>query len=191
MRIRPPSPALVISCLALLLALGGTSFAAINATGNAVNIVDPVTAANKAKVDATGKLQVNVNGTAGARPVAPSTPWSATASINPGTPALLIGPRSSPINLTSLSASLFFQAAATDIASVELHPFYVPGFATTCVNATPEPTLWVISRLTASAPFAVSFPTPLQYVPPVGTKGCLFAVALGDSVRFNASGFVS
>ena len=77
MRIRPPSPALVISCLALLLALGGTSFAAVNATGNAVNIVDPVTAANKAKVDTSGKLQVAVNGTAGARPVAPATPWSA------------------------------------------------------------------------------------------------------------------
>ena len=71
MRIRLPSPALVISCLALLLALGGTSFAAVNATGNAVNIVDPVTAANQAKVDSTGKLQVAVNGIPGARPVAP------------------------------------------------------------------------------------------------------------------------
>ena len=86
MRFRPPSPALVISCLALLLALGGTSFAAVSATGNSVNIVDPVTAANKAKVDASGKLQVTVNGTAGARPVAPATPWSAFSAYAPRAP---------------------------------------------------------------------------------------------------------
>jgi hypothetical protein len=191
MRIRPPSPALVISCLALLLALGGTSFAAVNATGSAVNIVDPVTAGNAAKVDATGKLQVNVNGTAGARPTAPSTPWSATALVPLGTPVLLVGPRTSPINVTSLSASLLDSAAATDVAQVQLYAFHVPGSATTCNNAAIDTRMWYIPRLTASAPFAVSFPTPVQLVPPAGTRGCLYALTSGNSAYVNASGFVS
>ncbi len=55
MRFALPSPALVVACLALLLAAGGVSYAA---TGNAINITDLVTAANKAKVDAAGKLNV-------------------------------------------------------------------------------------------------------------------------------------
>ena len=189
MRIRPPSPALVISCLALLLALGSTSVAAVNATGNAVNIVDPVTAANKAKVDTSGKLQVAVNGTAGARPVAPagrhSEPYSPSDTI------ALVGPKASPINVTSLSFSLSSSAAADATTSVQLLAYHVPSAATTCASATFDNVLWVIPRLT-SAPFAVSFPTPLQLVPPVGTKGCLVVFNFGaNAVDVNASGFVS
>ena len=191
MRIRPPSPALVISCLALLLALGGTSFAAVNATGSAVNITDPVTAANKAKVDGTGKLQVNVNGTAGARPVPPSTPWSADVSLPNGNYVSLVGPKSTPINLTSLSASLAGSAAATDITGILLQAWHVPGSATTCAITAFDRELWYIPRLTASAPFAVSFPTPIQLVPPAGTKVCLYARSLGADAQLNASGFVS
>jgi hypothetical protein len=193
MHIRPPSPAMVISCLALLLALGGTSFAAVSATGNAVNIVDPVTAANKAKVDGTGKLQVAVNGTAGARPVAPATPWFATIFVPPGATVLLEGPRTSPINVTSLSASLSSVAAADDTAQFSLLAEHVPGSATTCANPLYDATLWFTPRLTASAPLVVSFPTPLQLTPPAGTKGCLFAqlAVSNTTVVFNASGFVS
>src|SRR5262245_60292599 len=135
MRIRPPSPALIVSCLALALALGGTSFAAVSATGNAVNIVDPVTAANKAKVDGSGKLQVAVSGAAGARPVAPATPWSATIFASQGDTILLEGPRASPINVTSLSASLSSVAAAGDTAQFSVLSEYVPSSATTCANA--------------------------------------------------------
>src|SRR6266511_3026432 len=109
MRLRPPSPALVIACLALLLAAGGTSVAAITATGSAVNIVDPVTAANKAKVDGTGKLQVG--GTVSSRPLAPPSPWSGTGDASPGGKTLLAGPTTSPINVTSLSVSLVDAAA--------------------------------------------------------------------------------
>ena len=191
MRFRPPSPALVISCLALLLALGGTSFAAVSATGNAVNIVDPVTAANKAKVDTSGKLQVAVNGTAGARPVAPATPWSAFRAYSPSDTIALVGPKASPINVTSLSFSLSSSAAADATTSVQLLAYHVPSAATTCASATFDTVLWVIPRLT-SAPFAVSFPTPLQLVPPAGTKGCLVLFNFGaNAVDVNASGFVS
>jgi hypothetical protein len=49
-----PSPALLVAFVALLVALGGTAYAATTI----VNIADPATPANKAKVDATGKLAV-------------------------------------------------------------------------------------------------------------------------------------
>ena len=52
--------------------------------------------------------------------------------------------------------------------------------------------LWQIPRLTGSAPFAISFPTPLQLVPPAGTQGCLVSFNFGNAtVTVNASGFVS
>jgi hypothetical protein len=59
MRPRPPSPALVIASLALLLAAGGVSYATVKATGTAANIVDPTTASNIAKVDGSGHLFVS------------------------------------------------------------------------------------------------------------------------------------
>ena len=191
MRVRPPSPALVISCLALLLALGGTSFAAANATGNAVNITDPVTATNKAKVDSSGKLQVAVNGTAGARPVAPATPWSTAAKVSTTERLLLAGPSGSPINMTSLSLSLPDNVPATDSAIVELQAYHVPGSATTCTGDTPDGVVWRLARMTASTPLAVSFPTPLQLRSPPGTKACLYAAVGMNEVWINASGFIS
>jgi len=76
--VRLPSPALVIACLALLLAAGGVSYATVKATGSAVNVVDPVTAANAARVDSAGKLEVGdgagnltVDGTVVGREAAP------------------------------------------------------------------------------------------------------------------------
>jgi hypothetical protein len=72
-----PTPAGVLAFLALMIALGGTALAA---TGQLVNITDPTTAANKAKVDATGHLVVGdgtsaltVDGTVVARDSALST----------------------------------------------------------------------------------------------------------------------
>jgi hypothetical protein len=59
-----PSPALVIACLALLLAAGGGAFAAVRATGNAVNIVDPASASRIAKVSSGGGLKVSGSVTA-------------------------------------------------------------------------------------------------------------------------------
>jgi hypothetical protein len=64
LRISRPSPALAIACLALLLAPGGGAFAAVRATGTAVNIVDPTNASRIAKVDSSGGLQVTASVTA-------------------------------------------------------------------------------------------------------------------------------
>lgn len=52
-RLRRPSPAMLVGFLALLVALGGTAYAATTI----VNIADPTTPANKAKVDTTGALK--------------------------------------------------------------------------------------------------------------------------------------
>jgi hypothetical protein len=94
MKRRLPSPALVIACLALLLAAGGVSYATVKVTGSAVNIVDGTTASRIAHVDATGKLEVGdgsgpltVNGGVLAAPAAPASLFRVfgvpTASCSP------------------------------------------------------------------------------------------------------------
>jgi hypothetical protein len=55
MRFGKPSPAMVVAIVAVVVATGGTAFAA---SGQLVNIVDPGNAAQAAKVDASGKLNV-------------------------------------------------------------------------------------------------------------------------------------
>ena len=68
---------------------------------------------------------------------------------------------------------------------------HVPGTATSCTGATFDTTLWHIPDVTSAAPFTESFPTPLQWTPPAGTKACLFAHNLGGpTVTVNAVGFV-
>src|SRR5947209_6026786 len=107
MRLPRPSPALVVACLALLLALGGASSAAVRATGTAENIVDPVNPAQIAKVDATGKLLVG-DGAGGltvdgaVRPLAPTSSFSKSAAM-PGSAVSTVqiaGPTSLPIDVT-------------------------------------------------------------------------------------------
>src|SRR5689334_18408383 len=58
MRLRLPSPALVIACLALLVGAGGVAYGTVKSTGQAVNIVDPTSASYAAKVDPAGTLRV-------------------------------------------------------------------------------------------------------------------------------------
>jgi hypothetical protein len=53
--VRRPSPALIVAFVALLVALGGTALAA---TGQLVNIVDPGSSSQKARVDSSGALRV-------------------------------------------------------------------------------------------------------------------------------------
>jgi hypothetical protein len=79
-----PSPALVLAFVALLVAMGGTAYAATSI----VNLADPTTPANKAKVDATGHLYVgdgagrlSVDGTVTAQP-APASAFYHHGSLN-------------------------------------------------------------------------------------------------------------
>jgi hypothetical protein len=57
MQLRRPSPALVVACLALLLAAGGGAYAGVRTTGNPVNIVDPVNG-SAARVSSNGLLKI-------------------------------------------------------------------------------------------------------------------------------------
>jgi hypothetical protein len=192
MRFSLPSPALVIACLALLLAAGGVSYAA---TGNAVNIVDPVAAANKAKVDASGKLYVgdgsgplSVDGTVSGRPAAPASPWSASVNINSGLVAL-VGPSSLPINVTSLSISTYAPSGSS--VGVYLYGAHVPTSYTNCANAASDGLLWRIYDVgDGVTPISFNFPTPLQWKAPANTKACLLAQA-GTTYQtaMNAVGF--
>src|SRR6266511_4139735 len=175
MRFSLPSPALVVACLALLVAAGGVSYAA---TGSAINIVDPITATSKARVSSAGKLYVSdgaglmsVDGTVSARPAAPLLPWRASTEIV--LPTVIAGPSPLPINVTSLSVSTDASGSGID---VDLGAWHVPGTATNCDGATYDTTIWHIRDAgDGVTPLSFTFPTPLQWKPPANTKACLKA----------------
>src|SRR5262245_46209818 len=92
----------------LLSPLIGTALATV---GQTVNISDNSPSAFFAKVSQDGKLAVgdgagplSVDGTVATRPAAPASPWRASAQIQ-GSGALIAGPSSLPINVTSISLS--------------------------------------------------------------------------------------
>src|SRR5581483_4310475 len=196
MRSLRPSPALVIASLALLLAVGGVSYATVKATGNAVNIVDPITATNIAKVDNNGALKTNANITGGnVAPTAPAQPWAASEDLTIGgapPEAFIAGPTTAAIDITSISLSMSGAAAADGTENVRLIVYVFPGSASACAGSpTFVTTLWHLPRITASAPVTVAFPTPLQYRPQSGMKACLLAddIGAGGGVTLNVSGF--
>jgi len=146
---------------------------------------------HKAKVNSAGELMVNAT----ARPLPPASPWRASedvpesTSLPPAGVVLLVGPKSAPIDISSVSIS--FQFLASDVfADIRLMAAHVPATATSCAGATFDTTLWHIPDATSAVPFTESFPTPLQWKPPAGTKACLFAHNLGGpTVTVNAVGF--
>ena len=148
---------------------------------------------HKAKVDAAGNVMVNGQ----TRPLAPERTWSATedvpgaANIPPTGVVLLTGPTSAPIDLTSLAISFTPATVSNGPADVRLMAAHVPNSATNCNGATFDKTLWHVPDITDGTLFTESFPTPLQWAAPSGTKACLFAHnLLGSTVTVNASGFI-
>ncbi len=194
--IRRPGPALIVACLALLLAAGGVAYATtISATGQAVNLVDPSTASHKAKVDAAGRLLVGdgagpltVDGVVSGRPAAPSAPWRASEDIQ-GSLVAIAGPSSLPIDVTSLSIST--DATSGSGINVYLFAYHVASTATDCSGATSDSTMWHIRDAgDGVTPLSFSFPTPLQWTPPANTKACLLAeAATVSTTTMNAVGF--
>jgi len=75
---RRPSLPTAIALLALAVATTGTAAAA---TGQLVNISDPTTAANVARVDAAGALKTTTSGTVSARPTPPASTFDTFGSI--------------------------------------------------------------------------------------------------------------
>lgn len=147
---------------------------------------------HRAKVDGSGELMVNGD----VRPLPPASPWRASQDVAgsnafpPTGVVLLVGPASSPIDISSVSIS-FEPGVTTGSADIRLMGAHVPGAATSCAGATFDTTLWHIPNATAGTPFTESFPTPLQWSPPPGTRACLFAHnLLGSTVTVNAVGFV-
>jgi hypothetical protein len=147
---------------------------------------------HKAKVNGTGELMVNGE----TRPLPPASSWFATedvagaAALPPTGVVLLTGPVSSPIDVTSVSISLE-PGVTSGSADIRLMAAHVPSTATSCAGAIFDGTLWHLPDVTAGAPFAESFPTPLQLRPASGTKACLFAHNLfGSTVTVNAVGFI-
>lgn len=181
--------------VAVCVAVVALPVGALAATGNLVNITDPVTASHKARVDSNGRLYVSDGGgtltvDGAVRPSAPSSPWRLSSNQGVGQLLSLVGPTTSAINLTSMSLSLTGAGAAT----VTIEGVNLPSTATNC-----DPTgqskviVWQLWRL--SDPFSVSFPTPLQWKPPSGSKACLLMESTltsgtPDNVAINASGFL-
>jgi hypothetical protein len=147
---------------------------------------------HKAKVDSAGELMIKGE----TRPLAPATPWRASQDVAgannfpPTGVVLLIGPTAAPINVTSVAISLE-PGVTSGSADIRLMAAHVPSTATDCSGATFDGTLWHVPDVTAGTPFTESFPTPLQWTAPVGTKACLFAHnLLGSTVTVNAVGFL-
>jgi hypothetical protein len=176
----------------LLSPLVGSALATV---GQTVNISDHSASAYFAKVGSDGKLAVgdgagplSVDGTVASRAAAPATPWRASEDIQ-SVVTLITGPSAVPINVTSLSVST--DAPSGGQLQVVLLAFHVPTSATSCNVSNYDATLWHIRDAgDGITPLSFSFPTPLQWKPPINTKACLYAQAgTTDTTTMNAVGF--
>ena len=196
MRLHRPSPALVVACLALLLAAGGASIAAVRSTGQAVNVLDPTTGAG-ALVDSSGRVEVGdgsgqltVDGTVGQRMLSAQTPWSAAVATGASVVAIAgPGGKSQPLGVTSISAAI--DTGGTPIAEWALEAGHVPASATDCSGIVVDKVIWHLRDTNAVQPVVVTFPSPLTFTPPSNTRACLQVnnAFTGRTGQFNASGF--
>ena len=119
LKLRPSLPT-GLALLALAIASTGTAAAA---TGQLVNITDPITTANKAKVNTSGQLLTSAVVPAGVAPAAPKTPFSLAAiTYTDGTPAVQFGGTTATIALTGMS----FANGTTSATTVDLYQFGEP-----------------------------------------------------------------
>src|SRR5437588_3615935 len=97
-RLRMPSPAMIVALVALTVALGGTAVAATN-VASIVNIADPTTPANMAKVDTSGALRTG--GYVGQS--TPRAPFFGHTFVSTSSTGTLIGENKATVALTRLS----------------------------------------------------------------------------------------
>jgi hypothetical protein len=130
MKVRMPhnAAALLLGGLAVVIASTGT---AVAATGQIVNIADPTTAANKAKVDSSGRL--NVTGPVTANPAAPSTFFHGVGSINSsgGCVPVYIPPAGKAAVVLNLQATAY----AIGTPSGSLLRFWISSTSSPCGSA--------------------------------------------------------
>ncbi|HZQ64067.1 MAG TPA: hypothetical protein VFA66_02415 [Gaiellaceae bacterium] len=176
-----------------MLAASGVSYATVKVTGAATNIVDPSSAANIAKVDNAGRLLVGdaggpmtVDGTVGARSVAPANPLNVTGLFGVGGPQTLAGP-SAAVNITALLVTAYPPVPAASEDSLTIAGWDVPGSATDCNTSPSVPVVvWSVDVFAVQPEVGTSFPTPLTLRPPAGRKECLVMSIAG----FNGNGFL-
>ncbi len=130
---RLPSPALVIACLALLLAAGGVAYGTTVATGQLVNIVDPNNAAQAAKVAPGGFLQVGdgsgpltVDGGVTAREAPPNTFYRNYVAVNPGSCVAVATPPAGKALIVKTVSLNFVTAAANQYIFLRISPASAP-----------------------------------------------------------------
>jgi hypothetical protein len=171
MRLSRPSTGTILGGVALFVALGGTALAA---TGTVVNIADPTTPANVAKVDATGALKTagtdTVSGFIGE--TIPKTPFFGHQYLTQSTTNTLIGANKATVALTRIQvANYFAQNAAADI-----RVYQRSGTATTCDGSTGAATVGAY-ELYAGQSQADAIGSPIVLKPLVnGDVWCLVAI---------------
>jgi hypothetical protein len=133
MHIPRPSPGTILGAVALFVALGGTALAA---TGTVVNIADPTTAANKAKVDTTGALKTagtaTVSGFVGE--TIPKTPLFGHQYLSRSVANVLIGANKATVALARLDLANYYDQ--TNGAAVDIRVVEQSGSTTTCDGST-------------------------------------------------------
>lgn len=183
----------IVVTVAVLLLLPVGAWAAY--TVSHVTITDNA-GVNTANVDAGHHLLVGdgvgsltVDGTVSGRPLPPTSPFQFNENIQ-AIDTFVIGPAplSTAINLTSLTISV----PASQTGDIQIRGWVQPGTATTCTNSGFNVSIWHATNITGN--LTVSFPTPLQTRPPVGSRMCLLVrspSATPSPIVVNGSGFFS
>lgn len=179
---RRPSPALVVAFIALLIALGGTAYAA---TATIVNIADPTTPANVAKVDATGALKTSVVGTVNVRPLQPATPFNFTAlSFTDGGQTGQFAPTSATVDMTGTRVA----NGTAGATNVDLYEYGFASTATSCETQASTGNRRFLGEFSVPAGQTADeqLTTPLVLKPlNTGGKWCVITFASGT----NGAGF--
>jgi hypothetical protein len=163
-----PSAALVVAFAALMVALGGTAYAATTI----VNIADPTTPAYKAKVDATGALRTTatVSGVVGA--TIPRTPVWSGVGLTLDHPATIIGANKATVAITRAELSNFWDQTGPVSAILVQEG----GNATTCDSSGAGQKSVAAYDVKVGETFGESFGTPLVLKPlTAGSVWCLVA----------------
>ena len=103
---RRSTAALVVACLALLLAAGGGAYATVRTTGNPVNIVDPVSA-KAAAISNTGALKVTGTVTTNSSPANFVSAATLGLTSSSGCVTLLAPPAGRALILTQVTINTY------------------------------------------------------------------------------------
>jgi hypothetical protein len=166
-RIGRPSPATLLAFIALLVALGGTAWAAVTS----VNIADPLVPSNVARVDGNGQLKTS--GYVGQ--AAPKNPWFGKIFMSTGVTNPVITANGATIALTRIVVDNYY--GQTNGATVQVSLIQNGGNASTCDGSSGSRTIGIYDVRAGSA-FADAMESPIVLKPLVSnTVWCLNAFA--------------